>query len=413
MLDIKFVRENTEKVKEAITAKKAKVDLVKLFALDEEKRAVTTQLEQLRAQANLSSKAKPNDQSMIVQLKQLKTQIKKLDQQKAKLEAVFSELMYQVPNVLLDDVPRGADESANKILRQHGAVPKFDFAPRDHMQLGEALDIIDIPSAARITGTRFAYLKGQAVLLQFALIQFTLDFLTDRKKVASVAEKIEKGFSSNPFIPVLPPVMIRPEIFSKMGRLTEQDKEERYYLPKDDLYLIGSAEHTLGPLHLDSTFEESQLPVRYLGFSTSFRREAGSYGRDTRGILRVHQFDKLEMESFCLAENSVKEQEFIIALQERMMQELELPYQVVLMCAGETSMPDSRQIDIETWMPGQGKYRETHTSDLMTDFQARRLNTKVRRKSGRSEFVHMNDATAFAIGRSIIAILENYQQKDG
>jgi seryl-tRNA synthetase len=164
---------------------------------------------------------------------------------------------------------------------------------------------------------------------------------------------------------------------------------------------------------MDEALGENDLPRRYLGFSTSFRREAGSYGKDTHGILRVHQFDKLEMETFTLPDDSVKEQDFIVAIQEYLMQALELPYQVVLMCTGETSKPDARQVDIETWLPGQEKYRETHTSDLMTDFQSRRLNAKVRRKDGTAEFLHMNDATAFAIGRTIIAILENYQQADG
>ena len=212
---------------------------------------------------------------------------------------------------------------------------------------------------------------------------------------------------------MVPPVMIRPEIFKKMARLSEADKEERYYFPKDDVYLVGSAEHTLGPLHMDEVFNEEDLPIRYLGFSTSFRREAGTYGKDLRGILRVHQFDKLEVESFTTSENSLTEQNFIIALQEYLVRSLKIPYQLVILCTGDMGAPDARQIDLECWMPGQEKYRETHTSDLMTDFQARRLNTKVRRKGGKTEFVHMNDATAFAIGRILIAIFENYQQKNG
>ena len=198
-----------------------------------------------------------------------------------------------------------------------------------------------------------------------------------------------------------------------MARLTEDDKDERYYLEKDDLYLVGSAEHTLGPLHMKETLFEKDLPKRYIGFSTSFRREAGSYGKDTRGILRVHQFDKLEIESFTTGENALLEQEFIVAIQEYLMQSLKIPYQVVFIATGDMGKPDARQFDIESWMPGQNKYRETHTSDLMGDYQARRLNTRVRFKDGTKEFVHMNDATVFAIGRMLIAILENYQKKDG
>jgi seryl-tRNA synthetase len=198
-----------------------------------------------------------------------------------------------------------------------------------------------------------------------------------------------------------------------MARLDATLEDERYYFPKDDIYLIGSAEHTLGPLHMDETLKEDDLPIRYVGFSTCFRREAGSYGRDTRGILRVHQFDKVEMESFTVPENSLKEQEFFVAIQEYLMQELKLPYQVVMTCTGDQGDPDARHIDIEAWMPGQQKYRETHSADLMTDYQARRLNTRVRRADGSLNFVHMNDATVFAIGRTLIAIVENYQRADG
>jgi seryl-tRNA synthetase len=207
--------------------------------------------------------------------------------------------------------------------------------------------------------------------------------------------------------------MIRPDVFKRMARLDPGQEEERYYLPKDDLYLIGSAEHTLGPLHMDETLKEEELPVRYIGFSPAFRRESGSYGKDVKGILRVHQFDKLEMESFTTPENSRKEQDFIVSVQEYLVQSLEIPYQVVSVCTGDMGGPDARQIDIECWMPGQGRYRETHTSDLMTDYQSRRLATKVKRKNGKTELVHMNDATAFAIGRILIAIIENNQTAEG
>ena len=189
-----------------------------------------------------------------------------------------------------------------------------------------------------------------------------------------------------------------------MARLSPETEIERYAIERDNQYLIGSAEHTLGPIHMDTTFNEKDLPLRYFAFTPAFRREAGSYGKDTKGILRQHQFDKLEMESFSTPEQGLAEQE--------LMQALEIPYQVVAICTGDMGGPDFRQMDIESWMPGQGKYRETHTSDYMTDYQSRRLNTRVRTKNG-TEFVHMNDATAFAMGRTIIAILENYQNEDG
>jgi seryl-tRNA synthetase len=235
--------------------------------------------------------------------------------------------------------------------------------------------------------------------------------LTDEAKLASILKKAGVDASPKPFVPVVPPVMVRPEVLRKMARLEPVD--DRFYLPKDDLFLAGSAEHTLGPLYMGATISESAFPLRYIGFSTSFRREAGSYGKDTRGIIRVHQFDKLEMESFTAPEQSFAEHDFFVAIQEHLMQEIKIPYRVVAVCTGDMGGPDTKQTDIEAWMPGQGKYRETHTADLMTDYQARRLGTKVRRPDGKTEFAHMNDATAFAIGRTIVSIFENYQTKEG
>ncbi len=226
-----------------------------------------------------------------------------------------------------------------------------------------------------------------------------------------ITEKNDFKVSTKPFVPVVPPVLIKPEAMDRMARL--EPREERYHIPGDDLYLIGSAEHTLGSMYMDEVLEEEKLPIRYIGFSTAFRREAGSYGKDMKGILRVHQFDKLEIESFSLPEVSLVEQDFIVAIQEYLIGSLGLPYQVTAICTGDMGGPDFRQIDIETWMPGQNKYRETNTSDFMTDYQTRRMNTRVRRKNGQLEFIHTNDATAYAIGRIIVAIIENYQQEDG
>ena len=247
-------------------------------------------------------------------------------------------------------------------------------------------------------------------LLEFALIHYGFKVLGDEKILKKIANKIKSGYNSKPFIPIITPVLIKPRIFERMARL--EPTEERYYIPSDDLYLIGSAEHTLGPLHMDETLKEKDLPIRYVGFSTAFRRESGSYGKDVRGILRVHQFDKLEIESFTIPEDSILEQDFIVGIQEYLMQSLELPYQVIICSTGDQGGPDFRHLDIETWMPAQNKYRETHSADMMTDYQSRRLNTKVKRESGESQFVHMNDATVFS-GRPLIAILENYQTKDG
>jgi len=409
MLDIKFIRENPEKVKKAAAAKQQDPKMVdELLVIDKKKRELLGKIEDLRAQRNVVAKARD-----IKKGKEIKKQLKKLEPELKAVEQKVNDLLIIIPNIIAEDVPEGKDESENVVLRKWGEPKKFDFKPKDHLELGVLLDVIDVKQAAKITGSRFGYLKNEAALLEFALIQYVFRTLTDEKIVKFIADKFEKGYSAKTFVPIVPPAMIKPDVYVRMARLDPSQKEERYYLPKDDIYLIGSAEHTLGPLHIDEIVPEDKFPIRYLGFSTAFRREAGTYGKDTRGILRVHQFDKAEMESFTLPENSTKEQNFIVAIQEYLMQGLEIPYQVVMICTGDMGGPNYRQVDIETWLPGQNKYRETHTSDLMTDYQARRLKTKVKRKNGELELAHMNDATAFAIGRTIIAILENYQQEDG
>ena len=227
----------------------------------------------------------------------------------------------------------------------------------------------------------------------------------------SIAKEKNISVSLGAFTPMIPPMFIKPAVQNRMARF--MTPEEHYMFPNDDLMLIGSAEHTIGPIYMDKILEEKDLPLRYVGYSSAFRREAGSHGKDTKGIIRQHQFDKLEMETFCLPEQSMQEQEFLVAIQEHIMQSLKLPYQVVAVCTGDMGFPDYRQIDIETWMPGQQRYRETHSADLTGSFQSRRLNTRVRRADGKIEPLHMNDATAVAMGRMLVAIMENYQQADG
>ena len=406
MLDINLIRNNPEKVKSGIAAKNSDPKLVDDFlALDENWRKLTKEIDDLRAEQN-----KLSDQRKIEEATKIKDKIQTSEKDLKNIEKNREEILYQLPNLPLDDVPIGKDESENVSIRKWGEIPEFDFTPKEHWQLGEELDVIDMARGAKVSGARFGYLKGKLALLEFALVQYAFSVLTDKDILAKIIKDNKLKVEPNPFIPVVPPVMIKPDVFNKMARL--EPKEEKYYIPGDDLYLIGSAEHTLGSMHMDEVFNENDLPLRYVGFSTSFRREAGSYGKDMKGILRVHQFDKIEMESFSLPEKSIEEQNFFVAIQEYLMQSLEIPYQVVAICTGDMGAPDARQIDIEAWLPGQNKYRETHTSDLMTDYQARGLNTKVK-LAGKNEFVHMNDATVFAISRTPIAILENYQQKDG
>lgn len=406
MLDIKFIRENSQKIKEVLKNRRADVNVEKLLKLDEEKRELNTKVDELRQQRNEAAKNRDIEKGKL-----LKQELEGLEEKLSQLTKAVNDLLVVIPNIYSDDTPIGLDDSENKVLRKWGEIKECNFEPKDHVELGELLGIIDIETAGKVSGTRFNYLKGELVTLQFALITYTMSILQNEKVLQEIASKT--GVSPKPFIPVLPPVMIKPEVYRRAARLDHTNEEEKYHFQKDDIYLIGSAEHTLAPLHMDQIIEEKDLPLRYVGYSTAFRREAGSYGKDTRGILRVHQFDKIELESFSLPEDALKEQDFIVALQEYLMQSLNLPYQVVIVCTGDMGTPDFRQIDIETWMPAQNKYRETHSSDYNTDFQSRGLDIKVRRKNGNVELVHMNDATAFALGRIIIAILENYQQEDG
>ncbi len=409
MLDIKYIREHAELVKENLKNRGVVLDLDNLLTLDRDRRAHIAQIEELRAKRNQGSKGKPSSEE-ITNMRQLGDDITRFEKELATIEVDYDALLLKVPNLTSPDTPIGPDGSGNKILRQVGKIPSFDFQPKEHWELGLALDVLDVERAAKVSGSRFGYLKGALAQMEFALVQFVLSIVTDEGTLNKIAKKAGVGVSVKTFVPIVPPVFIKPAVFQKMGRL--EPKEERYYIPSDDLYLIGSAEHTLGSMHMDETFELAELPIRYIGFSTAFRREAGSYGKDMKGIIRVHQFDKLEFESFTVPEDSIREQDFLIALQEYFFQELGLPYQVVSICTGDMGSPDYRQIDIETWLPGQNQYRETHTADLMTDYQSRRLNIKFK-KENIAELVHMNDATAIAIGRTLIAIMENYQQKDG
>ena len=412
MLDVKLLRENPEKVKSALEKRKRNPQLVDDFlAIDKEWRELMRKLDETRAGQNkftkemvrplrrgsgqapsASSGQAGSPQGKIEEAKNLKLKIKSYEVELRKIEEKRAELLNNFPNMPADDVPVGKDESGNIVLREVGEKPQFDFPPKDYLSIAEALDIIDMRRGAKVAGSRFGYLKGKAALLELALIQFAFSKL------------IQKGFR-----PIIPPIMIKPEVYQAIGRLAADQKEERYFLEKDGLYLVGTAEHTILAMHMDETLESSELPKRYLGFSTCFRREAGSYGRDTKGILRVHQFDKVEMISFTQPENSEKEHQFLLACQEEMMQELGLPYRVMQICAGDLGWTDYKQYDIETWLPGQNQYRETQSCSNTSDFQTRGMNCKY----DKGEFVHALNATAIAIQRMIIAVIENYQTKDG
>jgi len=405
MLDIKFIRENSQIVKEGLKKRGVRVDIVdRLLELDKTRRSSLKALEEAAAEQNRLSKAIAKEKKdakktalMIAEAQQLAKRKDEAEHILKDIEPEYENLLRQIPNLPQDDVPVGKDETENVILRQEGKKPKFNFKPKDYLEIAENLDIIDVKRAAKVSGSRFGYLKGEAVQLEFALVQFALD------------ELIKEGF-----IPVIPPVLIKEEMMRGMGYVdTKEDLVERYFLEKDKLFLVGTSEQSVGPMHAGEIFEEKDLPKRYVAFSSCFRREAGSWGKDTKGILRVHQFDKVEMFSFSHPEKSRQEHQFLLKTAEKLLQKLEIPYRVVQLCSGDLARPSATTYDIESWLPGQNQYRETHSTSNCTDFQARRLNIRYRAKDGKLYFVHTLNGTAFAIGRMLIAIIENYQQKDG
>jgi seryl-tRNA synthetase len=417
MLDPQFIRDNIQEVTDVCKNKNKSHTLVADFlAQDAERKRVQGMVDSLRAQMNEGAKkvaaaTKEERELLIAGLTNLKEEIKVHEELLTPIESRWEELLLQIPNVTSPDMPIGKNEDANVEVRAWGTPRAFDFAIQDHVTLGKRLGLIDVEKSGEISGSRFYYLKGDAVLLQFAIVQFVFDTLGNEAKLSEIATGAGLTISPEPFVPMLPPVIMRQEIMAKMDRL--EPKDQRYLLPEDGQVFVGSAEHTMGSYHMNETIEEAELPIRYIGYSTAFRREAGTYGKDMGGILRVHQFDKLEMETFSTAETGGDEQQLIVAIQEYLVQSLGIPYRLIHVCTGDTGKPDYDQYDIECWVPSQDRYRETHTSDYMTDYQARRLKTFYKTKNGEKKLVHMNDATAFAISRILIAILENNQQADG
>ena len=414
MLDINFIRDNQDKVQQNAINKGVDVSVADLIKLDDRRRELQAQLDDLRQTRNqiadqIKQAGKP-DQELIDRGKAIKEQLTALEADFNQNHEQYLALLKRVPNMALDSVPVGLTEDENVLDYQVGEPTKFDFEPNNHYEIAKIRDWIDKERAAQVTGARFAYLKGDLVKLQFAIINFVMDTLSDEAVIAQIVRDNNLNISTKPFMPILPPYMIKTAPYDAMDRL--EPREDRYKIEGEDLWLQGSAEHVLGSMHAGEIFEEAELPVRYLGYATSFRKEAGTYGKDMEGILRMHQFDKLEMETFTTAEKSHDEHRLLAAIQEYMLKALELPYQVIKKCTFDIGKPNAAGVDMEVWLPGQGKYRETHTADYMTDYQARRLQTRVRRANGELELIHTNDATAFAIGRLLIAIIENGQTVD-
>ena len=412
MLDIRFIRDNPDLVKENTNNKGYTADIDELLRQDDTRRGLQQRADDLREQRNaISSQLKggrPSDEQ-IQQAKLIKDELSLVEVSLREIDESFTKLLKTVPNVAHSDVPVGRSEDDNVIAKTVGQPTEFDFEPKNHADIASAKGWIDKERASKVAGSRFAYIKGDLVRLHWAMMQWAMNQLSDESVLKRISARAGLSVSTKPFVPVLPPLMIKTELYDAMDRLEPRD--DRYKIEGEELWLQGSAEHVLGSMHADEIFEQTDLPVRYIGYATSFRKEAGTYGKDMEGIIRMHQFDKLEMESLVTPDQSYDEHLFMVAIQEYLMSELGLPFRVMLKCTADIGKPNARGIDIDVWLPGQGKYRETHTADYMTDYQSRRLKTRFRGEAG-IELVHTNDATVLS-QRPLIAIIENYQTASG
>jgi len=403
MLDLKLIRSEPERVKQALARRGAAGQVDALLALDARRRELLPAIEGAQAERKTLSKqigeAKQRGEAADELVQTVQALKQRIEAGRAELETVEAELeevAAGLPNLPDPDSPDGLSEDDAVVLREVGERPSFDFEPRDHLAIGTELGLIDIESAAQLSGSRFAYLKGDLVLLELALVRYALDVVRD------------EGHE-----PVVPPVLVREEALYGTGFLPG-DRDQIYEVPKDELFLVGTSEVALAGLHADQILAAEQLPLRYAGFSSCFRREAGAAGRDTRGIFRVHQFDKVEMFSFVEPAGSAAEHERLLAIEERILGELEISYRVVNVAAGDLGAPAAKKYDCEAWIPSQRRYRELTSCSNTTDYQARRLACRYRPDEGASpEVVHTLNGTAVAVGRTIIALMENRQERDG
>jgi seryl-tRNA synthetase len=401
VLDLGAVRDDPDPVRRALARRSPALvgDLDRLLDVDKERRELVARVEELRAEQNRGSKAVGSASSdererLIESLREVSERLKELEPRLGEAEEERQRLLDRIPNPPHDSVPEGETDEDNQLIREVGDPPSFDFPPKDHVDLGEALGVLDLERASRLSGARFAYVLGGGVLLQWALVRYCLDRLMP-----------------DGFMPVVPPVMVREEALYGTGFLPT-DEAMIYATRDDELYLVGTSEVSLAGIHQGELLDPATLPRRYTGYSTCFRREAGAYGKDTRGIFRVHQFDKVEMFSFTEPEASWEEHEFLLSRQEELISGLGLPYRVMNVCTGELGASAAKKYDIEVWLPGQRRYRELTSCSNTTDYQARRLRCRVRYPDG-NRAAHTLNGTACAVGRTLIALLENFQRRDG
>ena len=403
MLDLKLIRSQPEEIAENCRKRNAHVDIEKLLEIDEQVRQITTEVDSVRQRRNEISKEMkgkiPSDerQPLIEESKNLRNEESEKESFLHELVEQRLNLLKQVPNLTHPDSPEGLTDEDNMPIREVGTIRKFDFEPKDHLELMEALDLIDFDGGAKVSGQKFYYLKNQAVFLELALAQYALGLLQ------------KEGFTVH-----MTPDLARSQILDGIGFSPRGEETQIYSLEDSDLCLIATAEITLGGLLADQVLKADQLPILYAGFSHCYRTEAGAAGRESRGLYRVHQFSKIEMFAFTHPEKSEEMHEKMCEIEEQIYQDLEIPYQLVNICTGDLGGPAYRKYDLEAWMPGRGKWGEVTSTSNCTDYQSRRMNIRYKdADTGKNQFVHMLNGTAIAVSRTLIALIENGQQKDG
>jgi len=402
MLDIKFIRENVDLIKQNSKNRLAKIDIDELIKSDEERRALKAEIDELRAKKNIASKTKPTAEE-ISRMKKLGETVKNLEEKYNSVYSQYKKLLFQVPNSTHPEVRVSHDEDDNPILKTYGQPPKFKFTPLDHVQLAEKNDLIDFDRATKVTAAKFYYLKNEAVLLEFALVQYALETVIKHK-----------------FTPFTTPDMAKQEVLEGLGFNPRGEATQIYNIEKTDLSLIGTAEITMGGYHMNEIIDEKDLPKKYVAVSHCFRTEAGSYSKFSKGIFRVHQFTKVEMFQYVLPENSESAHQEMLNIEVEIFKGLGLPFRAIDHCTADLGGPSYRTYDLEAWLPGKpnkkseaGDWAEITSTSNCTDYQARGLNIKYKDKAGEKHFVHMLNGTAMAVSRALIAIMENCQQADG
>ena len=404
MLEIKFVSQNLETVQKALEARGHVADLQTFKSSDDARKVILQEIETLRHRRNVVSdqiaemkKSGEDADDLVAEMREVAARIKTLDKDLAAGQEKLNEILLGLPNLPHPDVPVGRDENDNPVIKTEGKVPEFGFEPKPHWDIGTALGLLDFERAARITGARFPLYFGAGARLERALINFMLDMHTQ----------------SHGYEEVLPPFIVNRQTMTHTGQLPKFE-EDLFKLEDWDYYLIPTAEVPVTNIHQSEILDEAALPIYYTAYTPCFRSEAGSYGKDTRGLIRQHQFNKVEMVKFCRPETSYQELETLLADAERVLQKLQLPYQVIELCTGDLGFASARTYDIEVWMPAQGVYREISSCSNFEDFQARRANIRFKRKGKKgTELVHTLNGSGLAVGRTVAAILENYQQADG